>query len=327
MQVNEMRRFLAILILAAGAAQAEVPAVVTDIAPVHSLTALVMQGVGTPELLLGPATDPHHVQMRPSQARLMAGADLVIWTGEALTPWLADVIETLAADADTVELLALNDLPLRIEGAVAFLHSPADKEPGDQDEPSSNETSDHSGEEDTDQHDHSHGALDPHVWLDPQNAIRFLEEIATALARTDAENGETYRQNAARAAKRIQALDAIIAEQMTIRRATTLLTYHDAYRYFFVRYNLRLSRSLVPVDGTPPGAAHLAEIKSLLAGSDRVCVFSEPGANDKLIATVLPDQNHPVTHLDPLGSTLTPGPALYIDLITNLAAMIAICDS
>ena len=88
------------------AAQAEVPRVVTDIAPVHGLVAEVMAGVAVPDLLLPPGTTPHDYALRPSDARAMQQADLVFWVGEGLTPWLARSLENVAPDAQVVELLA-----------------------------------------------------------------------------------------------------------------------------------------------------------------------------------------------------------------------------
>jgi len=91
-----MRAFL-ILIWLATPAVAAGPKVVTDIAPVHSLVAQVMDGVGIPDLLLQPGDDPHHMALRPSQASAIAAADLVIWVGPALAPWLGEVLASQGA--------------------------------------------------------------------------------------------------------------------------------------------------------------------------------------------------------------------------------------
>jgi len=85
-------RALFIFMFLATTASAESPKVVTDIAPVHSLVAQVMEGVDTPDLLLEAGGDPHHMALRPSQARALAQADLVIWVGPALTPWLGEAL-------------------------------------------------------------------------------------------------------------------------------------------------------------------------------------------------------------------------------------------
>ncbi len=81
------------------------PRVAADIAPVHSLVARAMQGVGEPELILPPGADPHDYAMRPSTARMLSEAQLVFWVGEYLTPWLDHPLESLARAALRVELM------------------------------------------------------------------------------------------------------------------------------------------------------------------------------------------------------------------------------
>ena len=52
----------------AGVSFAETPHVAADIAPVHSLVARVMDGVGTPSLIIAPGASPHEYSLRPSEA-------------------------------------------------------------------------------------------------------------------------------------------------------------------------------------------------------------------------------------------------------------------
>ena len=67
-----------------------------DIAPVHSIVARVMQGVGAPELIVPPGASEHDYALRPSEAARLQAADLVVWVGPGLTPWLAGPIAALA---------------------------------------------------------------------------------------------------------------------------------------------------------------------------------------------------------------------------------------
>ncbi len=98
---------------AIGSARAQAqPRVVTDLPVVHSLVAQVMEGRGEPLLLLDRGADPHAFALRPSQARTLAAADLVVWTGPEMTPWMARAIETLAPK-DALQLLSLEGLPLQ----------------------------------------------------------------------------------------------------------------------------------------------------------------------------------------------------------------------
>ena len=89
-----------------GPAQAQAPKLVTDIAPVHGLVSAVTGDLGSPGLLLDPDDDPHGYQLRPSQARALAGADLVIWMGPALTPWMTRTLNNL--DTAHLDLLPAN---------------------------------------------------------------------------------------------------------------------------------------------------------------------------------------------------------------------------
>jgi zinc transport system substrate-binding protein len=100
---------MALLLLASPAAAA--PRVVADIAPVQSLLAMVMGGAGEPALLVRPGLSEHDHALRPSDARLLAEADLIVLVGPALTPWLAGPLASLAPAARVIELGALPGLP------------------------------------------------------------------------------------------------------------------------------------------------------------------------------------------------------------------------
>ena len=155
----------------AGAVSAEVPSVAADIPPVHSLVSIVMDGVGTPDLLVQPGASPHGYSLRPSEAAALNNADAVFWIGEALEPWLEGSIEALAGDAQVIELLEADGtttLAFR-EGATFEAHS---HDHGDHDH-AGHEHEDHDGHEhdhdddhphdDEHEHDYEHGHDDEHA--------------------------------------------------------------------------------------------------------------------------------------------------------------------
>ncbi|HSG95263.1 MAG TPA: zinc ABC transporter substrate-binding protein, partial [Afifellaceae bacterium] len=83
--------FAAILImaLAASSAKAEPPRAIVSIAPLHSLVASVMAGVGEPDLILSGPVSPHDFALTPSDVRRIAAADFVVWIGAPLESFLA----------------------------------------------------------------------------------------------------------------------------------------------------------------------------------------------------------------------------------------------
>ncbi len=94
-------------------ALAEVPKVVTDIHPVHALVAQVMGDLGSPSLLLERGASEHDFQLRPSQAADLAEADLVVWIGPELTPWLDRALDGIGEGSIQLQLLGLPETETR----------------------------------------------------------------------------------------------------------------------------------------------------------------------------------------------------------------------
>ncbi|MFG6610108.1 zinc ABC transporter substrate-binding protein [Sulfitobacter sp. 1A12057] len=153
----------AVLAAAASPLWADVPAVATDIAPVHGLVSQVMEGVGTPDLIVPPRSSPHGYAMRPSEARALSGADLVVWVGPSLTPWLADPLQSLASSASHLALMeqpGTRVLAFR-EGATFEPHSHGDEgHEGHEGHDHAEEGHDHDahGHDDHGHEGHDHGA-------------------------------------------------------------------------------------------------------------------------------------------------------------------------
>lgn len=149
-------------ILMAGTALAEVPSVAVDIAPVHSLVARVMQGIGEPDLIVAPGASPHEYSLRPSEAAALQDADLVFWVGKDLTPWLADAIDTLAGDAVQTEMLDVEGVALLEyrEGALFEAHVHGDEGHDDHEDHDHEGHDDHDHEEHADHDDEDHDAHD-----------------------------------------------------------------------------------------------------------------------------------------------------------------------
>lgn len=330
----------ALLVLAAPAA-ADVPHVVTDIAPVHSLVSQVMAGVGTPELLIEPGASPHHYAMKPSEAGMLSEADVVFWIGEAQSPWLEDTLGTLAPDAVTVEMLEVpgtHILPVR-EGELfpAHEHDGGDHEEAghaDHDGHDHDGHDDHAAEDhDEDGHDdhaaedhdgHAHDGVDPHAWLDPRNAQVWVTRIGEVLAEADPENSVTYRSNAETVVEKLAALETAIAERMG-RTPGGFVTFHDAYQYFEDRFDMHAHGALSPSDAIEPGPARLAALRDMIKREGVKCLFAEPQLNPRQVATLAEDLNLRTGTLDPIGAQLDPGPDLYTRLVTGIADALMVC--
>lgn len=300
--------------LFAGAALAEVPQVAVDIAPVHSLVARVMQGVGDPMLIVSQGASPHEYNLRPSEATALQDADLVFWVSPDLTPWLDDAIDTLAAEATVIELLeaeGTQELPLR-ESALFEKHDHADHE-GEEHE----DHSDHEG--------HDHGDHDPHAWLSPDNGAVWLNTIAAALSAADPENAGAYYANASAAREELVALKTEISGILTPVRGGNFIVFHDAYQYFEAAFEFPALGAISLSDAADPSPARISTIQKLVADQNVTCVLSEPQFNPGIVASVMDGTQVTAGVLDPLGTDLTLGADLYPQMLRNLAVSLSDC--
>ncbi|KGM86672.1 ABC-type Zn2+ transport system, periplasmic component/surface adhesin [Roseovarius mucosus DSM 17069] len=329
-------RFLAPLGLGltlASGAMAEAPRVATDIAPVHSLVARVMQGAGAPDVLVRPGASPHGYAMRPSEAAALEAADLVFWMGEGLTPWLEGAIDSLAGEAHVVALLGAADsrvLPFR-EGVEFAAHDHGDDH-GETEHGHDAHAEKEAGHEEAHTHDHDHGhedahahdGADPHAWLDPANAIVWLGLIAEELAEHDPANAALYAANAEAAATEIAALSAEIAAQLAPVQDRPFLVFHDAYQYFEAAFGVTAAGAIALSDAVAPGPARIAALREMAEARGVACVFSEPQFDPKLVETVFGDvAAHGV--LDPMGSQVAMGPSLYPQTLRDMAGAMVAC--
>lgn len=292
-----MRFTLPLLVLAASPAFAEVPVVVTDIAPVHSLVAQVMGDLGTPALIVTPGTSFHDAGLRPSDAGALSGADLVIWSGEAAVPFLAAPIKTLAAGARVVTLLdapGWERLPLR-------------------------------GAHGHESHDHGDGDIDPHAWLDPAVAAAWVQVVADALIQADPEHAGSYRANAGDAIDDLARLQDSIGATLAPVAGQEWLVAHDAYQYFERAFGISAAGTIALSDAHAPGPAHLGALRGLIAEGDVTCIITEPETSPDLIALLAGAGDVRVVQADPDGVGLAPGPDLYVTLVTGIAEALVEC--
>lgn len=324
-----MRSILLAATVYCGAAHADVPDVVTDILPVQSLAAQVMDGLGTPDVLLRPGASPHGYALRPTEARALQEAELVFWVGPALTPWLSGPLDTLSAEALHIPLLdtAGTDVLETREGP---LFDAGDADEDDAHADAAQNDTDHGdghsqhGEEHPDASGHHHSGPDPHAWLDPANARVWLAAIAEALADADPDNADAYRANARTAIEALDVQEHQIADRLAPLSAQAFTVYHDAFQYFERRFGLKPLGAIATSDATAPGPARLAALRDRLRDAGVMCVFSEPQYNAGLIRAVSPDGAvHAV--LDPLGADLPQGAGLYAQLLDALTTTIEAC--
>ena len=358
-------------------AMAEAPSVAVDIAPVHSLVARVMDGVGAPNLIIPPGASPHEYSLRPSEAQSLQDADIVFWIGEDLTPWLEKSIDTLSQNAEITTLLDQSETKLLKFRENALFeahdhddhddhdHDKAHDDHDDHDDHDHDKAHDHHDEhddhdhdkahddhdehddhghdkshddhEDHDEHDHdkshddheghNHGTHDPHAWLSIDNAQSWLNVFAAKLSAVDPENAGVYYGNAASAIAELDAVEKEINATLDPVRGNSFVVFHDAYQYFENSFEFFAAGAISLGDASDPSAARIAEVQGRIKNEGIDCILSEPQYNANTVATVLSGTDAKTGVIDPLGSSLEPGPNLYTELVYDMAETLAGCLS
>jgi zinc transport system substrate-binding protein len=304
------------LILLAGRPAIAVPRVLVTVKPLHSLVAGVMEGVGTPDLLVRGTGSPHTYSLRPSEARLLEDAQVVFWVGASLETFLAKPLSALGQGARIVAAAGMPGvtlLPGRVGGAWGP-HTGHEDDPGDR----GGDGHARGGENDDTR-------WDGHLWLDPANATAIARAAADVLGQADPQNRERYAANAARLVARVASLDADVRQRLAPVRDRAYVVFHDAYQYFERAYGLRAVGSVVVSAERAPGARRIRETRERIRGLGARCVFSEPQFPPAIVGTLLEGTDTRAGVLDPLGAAVPAGPDAWFALMRGLADALAGC--
>ena len=313
--------------------------VVASIKPIHSLISYVMDGVGTPGLLVDGSSSPHTFQLKPSHATMLQEADIVFWIGEDLESFLETPLESIAKDAKQVTLMESEDIEmLKFREKNVFddhddhgdEHDDHDEHGDEHDEHEEHEEHGDEHDEHEDEHDehahhdgHNHGEFDIHFWLDPEIAKTIVQIAAKEISEIDPANASKYEANAAKA---LNELDQLINDTRgKINKDATYVVFHDAFQYFEQRFGIEVIGALTVNPEVLPGAKQLAEIREVIEHEGVNCLFSEPQFNPSIAETIASDTGVKAAVLDPLGAELEPGKDLYFDLISDMASSFESC--
>jgi zinc/manganese transport system substrate-binding protein/manganese/iron transport system substrate-binding protein len=258
--------------------EARKPVLVASTTQIADLARNVAGDRAVVRCILAPGADPHTYQPTPRDVQALQGVRLAVWNG-------------LGLDDTAAELVAEQGLPdlttIVLSDGVQPLAGGAD------------EHEDEEADQHADEHGHAEAAGNPHLWLDPIYAIRYVEAIRDALIEVDPAHADTYRANAAASIGEIEALDAWakgeIARIPAERRK--LVTFHDAFPYFAAHYELELVGVVLKSPGREPSAQEVAELVSEMRRQQVPAVYAEPQFNARILELAARDAGVQVRRL------------------------------
>ncbi len=128
----------------------------------------------------------------------------------------------------------------------------------------------------------------PHFWLDPRLAMRYVERIRDAFAAQDPAGADAYQANAARYNDQLAALDAEFERQLSVIPAESrkLVTAHDAFPYFARRYGFQVIGAVLSSEAQEPSPNELIALVRQVRQQGVRAMFTEPQFNVRLLDQV-----------------------------------------
>jgi ABC-type Zn uptake system ZnuABC Zn-binding protein ZnuA len=205
--------------------------VVTTVAPHADLVREIAGDRVELVQMIPDGTDSHTFEPRPSDARYLQAADLIVLNGlhlETPTQRLAD-----ASKRPDTPYLSLGDSTITQADWIFDFSFPA-----------------------------SQGDPNPHLWLNVAYAKNYALLIKNQLSQLDPDNAPAYAANYAALAGRMDQLDqAIFAAVQTLpEKNRKLLTYHDSWAYFGRRYGMEVIGAVQPSDFAEPSPREVAAL-------------------------------------------------------------------
>lgn len=220
--------------------------VVASVFPLMEFAKAVGGEIADVSLLLPPGAGVHTWQPRASDIIKMSEADVFIYIGGGLEPWVAEFLRSVS------------NRRLRVMAVADFL--PLEKEK-------------HAGEE----------AVDPHVWLDFGNDREIVDRIARTLGEIDPARAAVYSNRAAVYDEKLRELDGLYANSLkSCAHRILLLAGHRAFGYLARRYRLeQVSLSGLSPDAEPTPSAVISLVD--MARRQRIgSVFMEARESPRL---------------------------------------------
>ena len=235
------------------------------------------------ESLLPIGADPHSYQPTPQDVAKIEQSKLLIINGAEYEHFLESLLENAGGERKIIE--ASSGLRLRTD---------AESEQG----------------------------VDPHLWLDPNNVIIYVENIREGLTHFDPDGAAIYQSNADAYVAKLEALDAWIDEQVSQipPEHRMLVTNHEALGYFAERYGFTVIGAVVPSvsSDASTSAGQMAELIEQIKSSGTPAIFLDEVENPALAEQIADATGVKVVadlHLE----SLTNGPpaATYIDMMKH----------
>lgn len=247
----------------------DLPYVVTTLFPQYDFVRQIAGPYVEVVLMVPPGVEPHAYEPTPRDMVGLEDAQAFIFTGELMEPWAKKVIAAVKSD----QLLVVD-----LSEGLTLLETSEDHGGHDEDDDG----------EDHEEEDHHE---DPHIWLDPLNAKKMVEDIIETLVEIAPEHEAVFRD---KGQTYLASLDQFHQDALAMVEQAKVKTIvsggHFAFGYFANRYGLTF---LSPYIGFSPDAEptpqSIAKLIEWLKANQVHYIYHEELVDPK-VATIISEE-------------------------------------
>ncbi|WP_348651571.1 metal ABC transporter substrate-binding protein [Psychrobacter maritimus] len=219
--------------------------------PLFLLSQAVTEGAPSAKQLLQAGEVGHHGSISPGDIKAIQDSKFVVWFGEPLENNLASTLNSAPNAIALFKFDAFKRHPLRdIKGKPLA------------------------------------GTLDPHIWLDPENAKAITRALAVIHSHANPQYKALYHANAQKFAQRMNRAVAA-AKANHAQKPLPYWAYHDAYQYMEDSAKLQLIGSLSTDHHLAPKASQLRWLHEQRPAK-QMCLVSPSSPAKGLLAKLQP---------------------------------------
>lgn len=179
---------------------------------------------------------------------------------------------------------------------------------------------DHEDHEAHDHHGHTHDT-DPHIWLDPENAMVMAENICQGLSLRYPQYRETFEENLRLLLEELDALLLYGRENLSSLACREMITFHDGFAYFAGAFDLTILEAVEEESGSEASARELIHLISLTSSHGLPAVFTEVNSSASAADVIARETGAAVFQLDMAMSGSSYFDAMYHNISTVKEAL------
>ena len=228
--------------------------IVTTLFPLYDFAKNIGGDYVEVSLLLPPGVEAHAFEPKPSDIAKISEADIFIFTGKFMEPWVEDITKSI-----NNKKLVIVDASVGTKMIASVFH--------DADEPV--------------------GTNDPHIWLDFNNDQIIIKNIGRALTDKDQNNQNYYLKNISDFQNKLMLLDNKYQTSLAKCDSKEIIYGgHYAFGYLASRYGLKYSAAQgISPDSEPSAQDIIGLIKKIKA--DKInYIFYEELSSPKITETI-----------------------------------------